>query len=161
MEMNSTIFNFSQVSHRARSHLLALTNSNFMLFFSLQAPVEMPYKLSRSVCLQTPDLENAVRHFEKEMELTVVNRTEDTADLSGRDINLHIEKGPELGPILEIIVPEINVAKNDLISQRWTVIIWEGKEGRCRIRNPAGILFHVIEEPSAFDSNDDEQDNSF
>jgi hypothetical protein len=132
-----------------------------MLFFCLQASVEMPYKLSRSVCLQTPDLENAVRHFEKEMELTLVNRTEDTADLSGGDINLHIEKGPKLGPILEIIVPDIDAAKDDLTSQGWSIVIWEVKEGRCHIRNPAGILFHFIEEPSAFDSEELERDDSF
>jgi hypothetical protein len=132
-----------------------------MPFICLRASVEMPYKLSRSVCLQTPDLENAINHFEKTMRLTVVNRTEDMVDLSGSEINLHIEKGPELGPILEIIVPNLVAAKEDLVSQGWSIVIWEGRDGRCRIRNPAGVLFHVIEEPSAFDSDEFEQDDFF
>ena len=119
----------------------------------------MLYKLSRSVCLHAPDLENAIRHFEMEMGLTVVNRTEDMADLSGGDISLHIEKGPQLGPVLEILVPDIEAAKVDLVSQGWSIVVWEGREGRCHIRNPAGILFHVIEEPSAFDNEElDQQD---
>ncbi len=110
--------------------------------------------MSRSVCLYTPDLEKAIHHFEVEMGLTIVNRTEEMADLSGGDISLHIEKGPELGPVLEIIVPDIDAAKADLISQGWSIVVWEGREGRCHIRNPAGILFHVIEEPSVFDSDE-------
>ncbi len=118
----------------------------------------MPYKLSRSVCLYSPDLESAVRHFEREMGLTVVNRTDDMADLSGGDIYLHIEKGPELGPILEILVPDIEAAKVDLIYQGWNVVVWEGRGGRCHLSNPSGILFHVIEEPSAFDSDELEEE---
>ena len=112
----------------------------------------MPYKLSRSVCLHAPDLDSAIRHFEVEMGLTLVNRTDEVADLSGGDIHLHIEKGPELGSILEILVPDIEGAKTELVSQGWRVVIWEGRDGVCRITNPAGMLFHVIEEPSVFDS---------
>lgn len=131
-----------------------------MPFLSLQVPVSMPYKLTSSVCLFAPDLEKAVRHFEREMGLTVVNRTDDAADLSGAEIQLHIEKGPELGPILEILVPDIEAAKTNLISQGWSVVVWEGKEGICRLRNPSGTLFHIIEESSAFDSEEFERDSS-
>jgi len=120
----------------------------------------MPYKLSRSVCLYAPNIESAVRHFEREMRLTVVNQTDDEADLSGDDIRLHIEKGAELGPILEIIVPDIEAAKTDLLSQGWRVIIWEGREGRCRLSNPSGTMFNVIEEASAFDSEEFERKDS-
>jgi len=119
----------------------------------------MSYKLSRSVCLFTPDLEGAVRHFERAMGLTVVNRTDDTADLSGGEVHLHIEKGPESGPVLEILVPDLEAAKLDLVSQGWDVVVWEGREGRCHLRNPSGILFHVIEEPSVFDSDELEQED--
>ena len=129
-----------------------------MPFFSLQVPVPMPYKLTSSVCLHAPDLERAVRHFEREMGLTVVNRTDDVADLSGSEIQLHIERGPELGPILEVLVPDIEEAKADLVSQGWSVVVWEGKEGIYRLRNPVGTLFHIIEEVSAFDSEEFEQD---
>jgi catechol 2,3-dioxygenase-like lactoylglutathione lyase family enzyme len=131
-----------------------------MPFSSLQVPVSMPYKLTSSVCLFAPDLEKAVRHFEREMGLTVVNRTDDGADLSGGEIHLHIERGPELGPIMEILVPDIEMAKVDLVSQGWGVVVWEGKEGICRLRNPAGTLFHIIEEASAFDSEEFQQDIS-
>ncbi len=120
----------------------------------------MTYKLSRSVCLYAPDLESAVRHFEREMGLTLVNRTDDEADLSGGDISLHIEKGPEQGPILEILVPDIEAAKVDLLSQGWSVVSWEGRVGRCRLSNPSGTMFNVIEEPSAFDSEEFEQEGS-
>jgi hypothetical protein len=131
-----------------------------MPFLSLQVPVSMPYKLTNSVCLFAPDMEKAVRHFEREMSLTVVNRTDDAADLSGGEIKLHIERGPELGPILEILAPDIEMAKVDLVSQGWDVVVWEGKEGICRLRNPAGTLFHIIEEASAFDSEEFQQDIS-
>jgi len=92
------------------------------------------------------------------MGLTVVNRTDDVSDLSGSEIQLHIERGPELGPILEVLVPDIEEAKADLVSQGWSVVVWEGKEGIYRLRNPVGTLFHIIEEVSAFDSEEFEQD---
>jgi hypothetical protein len=129
-----------------------------MLFFDHQVLVSMPYKLTSSVCLHAPDLEGAVRHFEREMGLTVVNRSDEVADLSDGEIYLHIEKGPELGPIMEMLTPDIEAAKADLVSQGWSIVLWEGKEGICRLRNPSGILFNVIEEASAFDSEEFEEE---
>jgi hypothetical protein len=131
-----------------------------MLFFGHQVPVSMPYKLTSSVCVHAPDLEGAIRHFEREMGLTVVNRSDEVADLSDGEIYLHIEKGPELGPILEMLTPDIEAAKAELVSQGWSIVLWEGKEGICRLRNPSGMLFNVIEEASAFDSEELEEDIS-
>jgi hypothetical protein len=115
---------------------------------------EMDYKISRCVCFQTLDLDTASDHFQRELGLKEVNRSEESIELEGAEIRLFIDKGPEMGPILEIIVPELEDAKMDLLGQGWSVVLWEGRGQRCYMRNPSGTLFNLWEDPEAFEEDE-------
>ncbi len=106
--------------------------------------------MSNCVCLQTLDLDKAKAHFLR-MGLTVVDEGEDEMELSDGNVRLFIDRGPEMGPIMELIVMDLEMAKEDLTSQGWSVVLWEGKGKRCYLRNPNGVLFNLFEDASAFD----------
>ena len=111
--------------------------------------------MSERVFLQTPDLEDAKAHFQG-MGMTVVEEAADSVGLMGEDVRLFIDRGPKLGPIMELLVPDLEMARDDLATQDWTVVRWDGKGGRCYLSNPMGTLFNLSEDPSAF--GDDEAD---
>jgi len=114
----------------------------------------MTYKISRCVCFQTMDLEAASKHFQRELGLKEVSRSKDSVELEGEEIRFFIDKGPEMGPILEAIVPELEGAKADLMDQGWSVVLWEGRGKRCYMRNPYGMLFNLWEDPEAFEEEE-------
>jgi len=58
---------------------------------------------------------------------------------------------------MELIVPNLEEAQRDLVSQGWTVVIWEGLGRRCYLRNTMGTLFNLFEDPTAFDDQDEEE----
>lgn len=127
-----------------------------MSTFSIRSVSPMPYKISKCVCFQTPDLKSAKAHFQG-LGLTVVSESEESVELAGGEIRLFIDRGPEMGPIMELIVPNLEEAQRDLVSQGWTVVIWEGLERRCYLRNTMGTLFNLFEDPTAFDDQDEEE----
>jgi len=118
----------------------------------------MPYKLSKCVCFQTPDLDGAKVHFQA-LGMIVVAETEDSIELAGGELRLFIELGLQLGPIMELIVPGLEEALKDLLSQGWTVVLWEGRGQRCYVRNTMGTLFNLFEDPTAFDDQDEEEEH--
>jgi len=113
----------------------------------------MAYKISRCVCFQTLDLDTASEHFQRELGLKEVSRSEGSIELEGAEICFFIDIGPEMGPILEVIVPELEGARMDLQGQGWNVVLWEGKGKRCYMRNPSGTLFNLWEDPEAFEED--------
>jgi hypothetical protein len=117
----------------------------------------MPYKISKCVCFQAPDLNGAKVHFQG-LGMTVVAESEDSVELAGGELRLFIDLGPEMGPIMELIVPDLEEAQKDLVSQGWTVVLWEGLGRRCYLRNSMGTLFNLFEDPTAFEDQDGEED---
>lgn len=111
----------------------------------------MAYRVTSRVCFQTPDIEQAKAHFQRALGMTVVSESEDSVELAGGDLRLFIDRGPQLGPIMELLVPDADLARDDLVGQGWTVVLWEGRGGRRYLRNPMGMLFDLSEDPGAFD----------
>jgi hypothetical protein len=108
------------------------------------------YKVSNNVLLQTTDLQAAKEHFQAQG-MTVISEQQDHIELFDGDVKLTIQEGDELGPIMELLVPDLDMAREDLESQEWTVIVWEGRGKRCLMSNPMGALFNLVEDPSAFE----------
>lgn len=106
------------------------------------------YKLSNCVCVQTPDMIKAKAHFQG-LGMTVVSESEDSIELVGGEGRLFIDKGEEMGPIMELLVPDLHLARSDLESQGWVVVLWEGRGRRCYLRNPMGMLFNLFEDITA------------
>lgn len=112
----------------------------------------MPYKFSRCICLQTPDYEKALEFYHKTMGLELCGQIEGSAELKAGQNRLFIDKGEStLGPILEFLVPDVEVAKEELLGAGCEVVIWEGKGGCCYMRDPFGFVFNLYQEPEAFE----------
>jgi hypothetical protein len=108
------------------------------------------YKVSNSVLLQTRDVQGAKEHFQGQG-MTVISEQEEQIEMFDGDVKLTILEGEDLGPIMELLVPDLEMAREDLESQGWTVMIWEGRGKRCYMSNHMGTMFSLVEDPGAYE----------
>ena len=110
----------------------------------------MPFKFSDCLCLQLPDLDQAVAFYHRIMGLEVTYRGEDNAELQAGSYRLFLDRGDRLGPIMEFLVPDVEKAKEELLQAGCEVVRWEGAGDSCYLRDPFGFVFNLYEEPKAF-----------
>jgi hypothetical protein len=111
------------------------------------------YKVSNSVILPTREVRKAKEHFQS-LGMVLVSEGEDRVEMFDGDVRLVIEDGEDIGPIMELLVPDLEMAREDLESQGWTVLTWEGKGRRCHMSNPMGTLFNIVEDPQAYEDEE-------
>ena len=63
------------------------------------------------ILLQAPDPTEAARVYVEQLGFTIDAETPELVSLHGPAINLFIERGPALGPILEVLVDDVEAAK--------------------------------------------------
>jgi beta-lactam-binding protein with PASTA domain len=65
--------------------------------------------------------------------------------LHGENINLFIEPGPALGPVLEVTVKSVKEAKARLQKKGCQVIKDQPDWPRCYIKDPHGLIYNLTE----------------
>jgi hypothetical protein len=63
--------------------------------------------------------------------------------LHGKHINLFIEQGPALGPILEITVDDVEEAKLRLVKNGCEIVKDEPDFPRCYVKDPFGLIYNL------------------
>ncbi len=53
-----------------------------------------------------------------------------------------------IGPIFELLVDDVDVARSELIAKGCQVILWEGSPGCCYVEDPFGVKFNLFQSPS-------------
>jgi hypothetical protein len=63
--------------------------------------------------------------------------------LHGAQINLFIERGPALGPVLEVTVESVEEAKVRLVKNGCVIVKDEPDFPRCYIQDPFGLIYNL------------------
>jgi hypothetical protein len=63
--------------------------------------------------------------------------------LHGAHINLFIERGPALGPVLEVTVESVEEAKVRLVKNGCVIVKDEPDFPRCYIQDPFGLIYNL------------------
>jgi catechol 2,3-dioxygenase-like lactoylglutathione lyase family enzyme len=107
----------------------------------------MPYKVSRCIAFQIPNRQKAIDFYTEVLGLKLKNEQGDMPEIDTGHIRLFLDEGEPMPPIMELIVPNIEAARQELMENGCEVIRWEGKGKPCYIKDPFGFLFNVYEEP--------------
>ena len=110
----------------------------------------MPFRFSNCLCLQTPDIDRAVAFYHRLMGFEVTFHEGDSAELEAGPYRLFMDKGERLGPVIEFLVPDAEIAKQELVEAGCEVVRWEGAGERCYLRDPFGFILNLYEDPAAF-----------
>jgi catechol 2,3-dioxygenase-like lactoylglutathione lyase family enzyme len=98
----------------------------------------------KDILLQAPDLKSAAAFYVEQLGFTVTEETPNMMSLHGPQINLFIEQGPLLGPVLEVtVVGDVEEAKARLVKNGCQIVKDEPDFPRCYVRDPFGLIYNL------------------
>ncbi|MGA3188143.1 MAG: VOC family protein [Bryobacteraceae bacterium] len=103
----------------------------------------MANKFGSDILIQSEDPEKAAAFYVKELGFEVTGETPDMISLEGDRISLFIERGPALGPVLEVTVADVEEAKARLTKAGCEIVKDEPDFPRCYVRDPFGLIYNI------------------
>jgi hypothetical protein len=97
------------------------------------------------ILIQAKDPGKAARFYVKELGFEITETTPTQVSLHGKNINLFIERGPALGPVLEVTVNSVQKAKAKLKKRGCKIIKDEPNFPRCYVKDPNGLIYNLTE----------------
>jgi hypothetical protein len=70
------------------------------------------------ILIQAPNPSEAASFYVSQLGFKITDDNPKMIGLHGKNINLFIEPGPTLGPVLEVTVPNVEQAKRRLVQKR-------------------------------------------
>jgi Glyoxalase-like domain len=95
------------------------------------------------ILIQAPDPQKAAAFYVKHLGFTVTDGNPKMIGLNGQHINLFIEPGPALGPVLEVTVDNVEQARLRLVKNGCVIIKDEPQLPRCYVRDPFGLIYNL------------------
>ena len=95
------------------------------------------------ILIQAPDPKSAAGFYVEQLGFEVTGETAEMISLHGRHINLFIERGPELGPVLEVTVGNVEEAKARLVKNGCVIVKDEPEFPRCYVRDQFGLIYNL------------------
>jgi predicted enzyme related to lactoylglutathione lyase len=111
----------------------------------------MPYKFSKCIACQTTDYERAIEFYQNVLGFDIVERHEDYVEVKAEQNRLFLAKSDTPCKIHELIVPDLEAARDALVANGCEVVIWKGKGKDCFIRDPFGFMLNLWEDVEAFE----------
>jgi predicted enzyme related to lactoylglutathione lyase len=103
----------------------------------------MANSFSRDILIQAEDPKSAAFFYVEQLGFKITGETPAMISVCGDRINLYIEQGPELGPVLEVSVDNVEEAKARLVKQGCVIIKDEPNFPRCYIQDPFGLIYNL------------------
>ncbi|MGA7219606.1 MAG: VOC family protein [Candidatus Sulfotelmatobacter sp.] len=97
------------------------------------------------ILIQAEDPKKAADFYVKELGFTITDKNPKMIGLHGENINLFIEPGPPLGPVLEVTVKNVKKAKANLAKKGCKIIKDEPEVPRVYVKDPNGLIYNLTE----------------
>lgn len=94
------------------------------------------------ILIQAPDPKQASAFYVDHLGFTITSE-KPMMELRGPHINLYIEEGLPLGPVLEVTVANVDEATERLVAQGSTVVKDEPNFPRRYLRDPYGLIYNL------------------
>jgi catechol 2,3-dioxygenase-like lactoylglutathione lyase family enzyme len=103
----------------------------------------MANRFGTDILIQAPDPEKAALFYVSQLGFEITDNNPKMIGLHGKHINLFIEPGPSLGPVLEVTVDNIVDAKQRLIEEGCEIVKDEPNFPRCYVKDPFGLIYNL------------------
>jgi len=97
------------------------------------------------ILIQSRNPMKAAKFYVKELGFSITDKNPKMVGLHGQHINLFIEPGPALGPVFEVTVKSVKVAKARLKKKGCRVVKDEPDFPRCYVKDPNGLIYNLTE----------------
>jgi catechol 2,3-dioxygenase-like lactoylglutathione lyase family enzyme len=95
------------------------------------------------ILIQAPDPKSAAGFYVGQLGFEITDETPEMISLLGEHINLFIERGPALGPVLEVTVVDVEEVKLRLVKNGCVIVKDEPEFPRCYVRDPFGLIYNL------------------
>lgn len=95
------------------------------------------------ILIQAADPKAAASFYVQQLGFEITDHNPKMIGLYGENINLFIEPGPALGPVLEVSVPSVEDAKLRLVKSGCRIVKDEPHVPRCYIQDPFGLIYNL------------------
>jgi predicted enzyme related to lactoylglutathione lyase len=95
------------------------------------------------ILIQAQDPANTASFYVKQLGFSITDETPNMISLHGAHINLFIERGPALGPVLEVTVDSVKDAKRRLVENGCEIVKDEPDFPRCYVKDPFGLIYNL------------------
>jgi catechol 2,3-dioxygenase-like lactoylglutathione lyase family enzyme len=103
----------------------------------------MANSFGTDILIQAPEPKSAAAFYVENLGFEISDDNPKMIGLHGRHINLFIEPGPTLGPVLEVTVGNIADAKLRLVKNGCQIVKDEPDVPRCYVRDPFGLIYNL------------------
>jgi predicted enzyme related to lactoylglutathione lyase len=103
----------------------------------------MTNSFGTDILLQAPDPKTAAAFYVEQLGFTITDESAEMISLHGDNINLFIERGPALGPVLEVSIGDVEAAKRRLVAAGAVVVKDEPEFPRTYVRDPYGLVYNL------------------
>jgi predicted enzyme related to lactoylglutathione lyase len=103
----------------------------------------MGNKFGTDILIQAPDPKAAAAFYVKEFGFEITGETPTLVSIHGPQINLFIERGPSLGPVLEVTVENVEETKTRLVKAGCEIVKDEPEFPRCYLTDPFGLTYNL------------------
>jgi catechol 2,3-dioxygenase-like lactoylglutathione lyase family enzyme len=97
------------------------------------------------ILIQAEDPKKAAEFYVNALGFEITDPNPKMIGLHGKHINLFIEPGPLLGPVLEVTVQNVKDARASLEGKGCQVIKDEPHFPRCYMKDPYGLIYNLTE----------------
>lgn len=104
----------------------------------------MANRFGKDILIQAPEPKTAAAFYVGQLGFEITGERANMIDLHGEHINLFIERGPALGPVLEVTVGNVEEAKARLVSNGCEIVKDEPDFPRCYVRDPFGLIYNLM-----------------
>jgi predicted enzyme related to lactoylglutathione lyase len=102
----------------------------------------MANSFGTDILIQAPDPKSAAAFYVQQLGFEITAESP-MIGLHGKHINLFIEQGPALGPVLEITVADVGEAKRRLVASGCEIVKDEPHFPRCYVKDPYGLIYNL------------------
>jgi hypothetical protein len=103
----------------------------------------MANRFGPDILIQAPDPKKAGLFYVNHLGFEITDNNPKMIGLHGKHINLFIEPGPSLGPVLEVTVDNVVDAKQRLVEEGCEVVKDEPDFPRCYVKDPFGLIYNL------------------
>ena len=103
----------------------------------------MANRFGSDILIQAQDTQKAARFYVENLGFEITDNNPKMIGLHGKHINLFIEPGPALGPVLEVTVDSVENAKARLVKNGCEIVKDEPHFPRCYVKDPYGLIYNL------------------
>ena len=103
----------------------------------------MANSFGTDILIQAPDPAKAAAFYVQQLGFELTGEDPQMMSLHGNNINLFIERGPLLGPVLDVTVEDVAKARKRLVANGCEVVKDEPGYPRTYVKDPYGLMYNI------------------